>query len=183
MFTLQRPADPGLVAWAAEYLNERLVGLGLGARMLHQRLADPSLGPSEGQFISALAPAFTDLAATGEHTLYVDGTARLLSEDRLQERSEINELMEMLERRVSLLAILRSALAEDGLYVRIGRENEEPALRSLALVASGYGLPGRKLGTVSVIGPVRMDYAEVIGNVRDAALQLSRFVQDVYDPS
>ena len=42
--TFDAPVDPGLVAWAGEYLNERLSGMGLGARMLHQRLTDPSLG-------------------------------------------------------------------------------------------------------------------------------------------
>jgi transcriptional regulator of heat shock response len=34
---------------------------------------------------------------------------------------------------------------------------------------------------VSVIGPTRMDYPTAIGAVRTAALQLSRFVEDVYD--
>jgi heat-inducible transcriptional repressor len=34
---------------------------------------------------------------------------------------------------------------------------------------------------VSVIGPVRMDYGTAIPSVREAALQLSRFVEDVYD--
>ena len=37
------------------------------------------------------------------------------------------------------------------------------------------------LGTVSLIGPVAMDYATTIGVVREAAAQLSRFVEDVYD--
>jgi len=45
--TFDGPVDPGLVAWAGEYLNERLLGLGLGARMVHQRLAEPSLSVSE----------------------------------------------------------------------------------------------------------------------------------------
>jgi transcriptional regulator of heat shock response len=31
-----------------------------------------------------------------------------------------------------------------------------------------------------VIGPVRMDYAVAIDNVRAVARELSRFVQDVY---
>ena len=66
-------------------------------------------------------------------------------------------------------------------FVRIGSENEQPALQSLALVAAGYGLPSRKLGTVSLIGPVRMDYAVAIRTVREAALQLSRFIEDVYE--
>jgi heat-inducible transcriptional repressor len=65
--------------------------------------------------------------------------------------------------------------------VRIGAENELPALRSLALVAAGYGLPRRELGTVSVIGPLRMNYAGAIVAVRDAAAQLSTFVAEVYD--
>ncbi len=73
--------------------------------------------------------------------------------------SELNLLMDMLERRVALLGVLRSALgAPHDVAVRIGAENEAPALRSLALVAASYGLPQRSLGTVSVIGPLRMDY-------------------------
>jgi heat-inducible transcriptional repressor len=32
-----------------------------------------------------------------------------------------------------------------------------------------------------VIGPTRMDYARAIGTVREAALHLSRFVEDLYD--
>ena len=66
------------------------------------------------------------------------------------------------------------------MYVRIGQENELPAMRSFALVASGYGVARRKLGAVSVIGPVRMDYASAIVTVREAAHQLSRFVEDTY---
>ena len=44
--------------------------------------------------------------------------------------------MDMLERRVTLLGVLRSALAERDVLVRIGAENDAPALRSLALVAA-----------------------------------------------
>jgi heat-inducible transcriptional repressor len=181
VFTFGSPVDAGLVQWAAEYLNERLAGMGLGARMLHSRLSDPSLGPGEQAFLDRLAPAFTELAETAEHSLYVDGAGRLLSEHRFQDLSQINELMTILERRVALLDLLRAALSERDVLVRIGSENEQPALQSLALVAAGYGLPSRKLGTVSLIGPVRMDYAVAIRTVREAALQLSRFIEDVYE--
>src|SRR5271154_2906556 len=50
--TFDRAVDPGLVGWAAEYLNERLVGLGLGTRMLQQRLVEPSLSPTELAFLA-----------------------------------------------------------------------------------------------------------------------------------
>lgn len=183
VFTFDAPVDPGLVAWAGDELNGRLVGVGLGARSLRSRLQDPGLGPRERAFLEALSPAFVDLAVTAEDSLYVDGTARLLAEHRHQDLDQIEEIMLMLERRVSLLGVLQSALGEPDVLVRIGSENLEqaPALRSLALVAAGYGLPARKLGTVSVIGPVRMDYAVVIGSVREAAHQLSRFIEDIYE--
>jgi heat-inducible transcriptional repressor len=81
---------------------------------------------------------------------------------------------------VALLGVLRTALGQSGVYVRIGHENEIPAMRSLALVATGYGVGARNLGAVSVIGPVRMDYAGAIVTVREAAHELSRFVEDAY---
>jgi heat-inducible transcriptional repressor len=181
VFTFGRPVDAGLAQWAAEYLNERLTGMGLGARVLHSRLTDPSLSATESAFLEQIAPAFTELAEIAEQTLYVDGAGRLLGEHRFQDLTQINELMEVLERRVALLHVLRSALSERDVLVRIGTENELPALRSLALVAAGYGLPARKLGTVSLIGPVHMDYGGAIRVVREAALQLSRFIEDVYE--
>jgi heat-inducible transcriptional repressor len=149
--------------------------------MLHQRLHDPSLSTRESEFLDALAPVFTDLEESGQVSLYVDGTARLLSAERVSDISDLNALMDMLERRVTLLEILRSVLAKRDVLVRIGAENDNPALRSLALVAAGYGLPQRRLGAVSVIGPLRMDYGRAIRSVREAAAQLSSFIADVYD--
>jgi heat-inducible transcriptional repressor len=181
MFGFEAPVDSGLADWAASYLNEQLVGMGLGARMLAQKLAEPSLSASERTFLEVLSPAFTELAESAQSSLYVDGTVHLLREDRFHDISELNGLMEMLERRVSLLGVLQQALSGRDLYVRIGQENELPALQSLAVIAAGYGLPQRRLGTVSVIGPVRMDYATAIRSVRDAAFELSRYVEDVYE--
>jgi heat-inducible transcriptional repressor len=101
--------------------------------------------------------------------------------ERFSDVSELNALMDMLERRVSLLGVLRTVLSGRDVLVRIGAENDAPALRSLALVAAAYGLPQRNLGAVSVIGPLRMDYGQAIRSVREAASQLSTFVADVYD--
>jgi heat-inducible transcriptional repressor len=180
LVTFDGAVDPGLVAWAGEYLNERLVGLGLGARMLNQRLVDPSLSATELAFLARLAVAFSEISSEVPDALYVDGTARLFAAGQIQDTVQINELMSLLERRVALLGVLRTALGESGVYVRIGHENEIPAMRSLALVATSYGMAQRKLGTVSVIGPVRMDYAGAIVTVREAAQELSRFVEDAY---
>ena len=169
-----------MVAWAGEYLNERLVGLGLGARMLQQRLVDPGLSATELAFLARFAPAFGGSPRTARTRCIVEGTARLFEAGQIDEATPVNELIDLLERRVALLRVLRAALAEPGVYVRIGHENEIPAMHSLAFVATGYGVARRKLGTVSLIGPVRMDYAVAIASVREAAQELSRFVEDAY---
>ena len=171
--------DPGLVDWASSYLNEVLGGLDVGSRLLQSRLAVD--GRAEREFLATLAPAFTELEDTAESTLFMEGAARLLSEHRLQELSQIGALMEVLEHRRALLGVLRESLSEPSVYLKIGRENAAPELRSLSLVAANYGLARRNLGAVSVIGPLRMDYPGAIIAVRQAAKELSRFVAEVYD--
>jgi heat-inducible transcriptional repressor len=171
--------DAGLVSWAGEYLDERVAGLELGARMVHQRLADPSLSASEQAFIDRLSGVF-DEAAEERDTIYIDGTAHLFAAGRLADVGQVQALMNLLERRVAVLEMLHEVLVEPDVYVRIGGENEIPAMRSWALVGTGYGMPQRKLGAVSVIGPVHMDYARAIATVRGVAGQLSRFVEDAY---
>jgi heat-inducible transcriptional repressor len=177
----ERPVDRGLVSWAHSYLNEVLGGMAVGSRMLHSKLRDPELGAAERLFLAPLEPAFTELDETAGDDLYVGGAARLMSEDRLQELSQINDLMKVLERRVVLLSMLRSALEEPSVYLRIGAENEAPELRSWTVVAANYGIARRNLGTVSVVGPTRMDYPTAIASVRQAAAELSRFVGELYD--
>ena len=180
-FTFEDPVDAGLADWADSYFNERLAGMALGALTLKGRLDSPELSGTERRFLETLAPAFSDLVETSEQTLYMDGATRLLSSDRFADLSEVNDLLRMLERRVTLLSVLRSALGESAVFLRIGRENTEPELQSASLVAANYGLAHRTFGTVSVIGPVRMDYAQAIHSVRSAAQTLSRFVEEIYE--
>ena len=181
VFTFDHEVDTGLVEWAASYLNERLVGLGLGARMLADRLADPELGEAERGFLAEIESAFIGLPEPIEQNLYVDGAARLLSEEHSADLPQAEELMRALERRVNLLQTLRSALEERSVFVWIGEENPQPELRSVSVVGANYGLGYRNLGAVGVIGPLRMDYATAIASVKEAAGELSRFFETVYD--
>jgi heat-inducible transcriptional repressor len=173
--------DRGLLDWANAYLNEVLGGMGVGARLLIAKLEHPDLDPVERAFLERLAPAFTELEDSSEDTLFYDGAARLISEQRFQELPQLSELMDALERRRALLSMMRDSLSERSVYLRIGGENPAPELRSLSMVAANYGVARRNLGAVGVLGPVRMDYPAAIIAVRQAAAELSRFVAEVYD--
>jgi heat-inducible transcriptional repressor len=180
VFDFEDPVDPGLVEWASSYLNESLAGMGVGARMIENRLADPELGPAESQFVAALKPAFTDLEQEAGETLYVEGASRLLSEAHFDDLPRADRLMTALERRASVLGMLRSALEKRSVFLWIGGENPQPELRTVSVVGANYGLAHRNLGSVGVVGPLRMDYATAIASVRAAARELSRYCESVY---
>jgi heat-inducible transcriptional repressor len=182
VFDFPDPVDPGLVEWASSYLNEQLFGLGLGARMIASRLADPELGAVEAEFIARLGTAFTELEGEeNADTLYTEGASRLLSEAHSADLPRADKLMTALEERASLLAMLRSALDQRSVFLWIGDENPRPELRSVSVVGANYGLGHRNLGAVGVVGPLRMDYATAIASVRGAARELSRYCETVYD--
>jgi heat-inducible transcriptional repressor len=174
------PVDSGLANWAAQYLNEQAAGLELGSHRLGRVLDNPDLSGRERGFLEALRPAFSD---RGEHEqrLYVGGAAALLVDTPRQELAAYRDLLDVLEQRAALLEVLREALAPGRVFVRVGHELAHPALREVALVGAPYGIANRPLGAVSLLGPLRMDYGNAIGSVRAAALELSRFVSQLYD--
>ncbi len=176
----EQPVDPGLAQWAAEYLSERVAGLTLGSGVLRKRLDDDQLATQERGFLQALRPAFID-AADDERRLYVGGAAGLLDDVRAEELGAYRRLLEVLEKRAALLELLRGSLDPRRPFVRVGDELEHPALSNVALVGAAYGLAHRTLGTVSLLGPVRMDYEKAIQSVHSAAAALSRFVEEVYE--
>jgi len=179
--TFAEPVDPGLVEWARAYLNEAVAGLQLGTTLLRRRFEDPSLAPLERAFLAALRPAFTELVEGEPDRLFVGGAATLLEDARADELETCRRLVGMLERRATLLQLLGASLGTRQPYVRVGGELHSPELPHVSLVGARYGLVNRPLGTVSLLGPVRMDYEKAIRSVRAAAHELSRLVEDVYE--
>jgi heat-inducible transcriptional repressor len=180
MFAFDAPVDPGLAAWAGEYLNERLTGKRLGSTRLRSQLDDPSLIAQERAFLAVLEPALLDVAPV-DRRLYVGGTAEWLDEVPDAELRLYRRLLAALEKRAALLEVVGQSLDPRRPFVRVGGELAHPAFHDVALVGATYGLTNQVLGTVSLLGPVRMDYDKAIRSVRGAAFELSRFVEEVYE--
>jgi heat-inducible transcriptional repressor len=179
-FTFADAVDPGLVTWAGEYLDERLAGARIGSRAVKRAFDEPGLGVRERVFLQAIRGAF-EQAAEENRQLFVGGTAGLLEEMRAEEIGAYRSLMEALEKRAQLLDVVAQRLDPRRSFARVGEELEQPGLRELALVGATYGVAHRTLGSVSIIGPLRMDYDKALRSVRAAAHELSRFVEDVYE--
>ncbi len=50
-----------------------------------------------------------------------------------------------------------------GLNVFIGRENQAHEIQNEAIICARYRLPGRHIGSLTMIGPIRMDYRKNLG--------------------
>jgi heat-inducible transcriptional repressor len=172
------PVDPGLILWASDYLGERLVGVRLRSRLLRRVLDEPSLSQRERGFLDAIGGAFDTV--DDDRQLYVGGAAGLLDDLRAEEIGAYRSLIDALEKRAALLDVLAHSLDLRRPFVRVGDELEPSGLRELALVGATYGLPNQTLGTVSLLGPLRMDYEKALRTVRSAAHELSRFVEEAY---
>ena len=173
--------DPGLVDWARAYLEETVVGRRASASVLRRAFADPALTTRERYFLEVIRPAFAEVADQTTE-LYIGGAAGLLGDVRGAELEACQRLLEVLERRAAVLGLLQEALDPDRTVVRVGPELEGEELRGASYVGTTYGLPNRSLGTVGLLGPLRMDYDKAIRAVRAAAFELSRLVDDVYGP-
>jgi len=172
------PVDPGLVTWGGDYLRERLTGLRLRSRLLARAFDEPGLSQREKAFLAAFRGAFD--AVDEERRLYVGGAAGLLDELRLEEIGAYRSLIDALEKRAALLDVLAQSLGLRRPFARVGDELEQSGLHNLALVGTTYGYANQTLGTVSLLGPLRMDYEKALHSVRSAAHELSRFVEEVY---
>ena len=178
-YAFPEPVDLGLVTWAGDYLNEQLTGARIGSRTIRRVFADAALSHREQSFLLAIRDAF-EHPPEEDRRLYVGGAAGLLEEMRVEEIGAYRSLMEALEKRAALLDMLAQRLDPRRSFARVGDELEQGGLRDLALVGSTYGLAHQTLGSVSILGPLRMDYDKALRAVRSAAYELSRFVEEIY---
>jgi heat-inducible transcriptional repressor len=178
---LDQPVDPGLVDWARTYLEEQVIGLRLGSATLRRRLEDPALPASERAILGRLRTAFVDAVADEGPQLFVGGAAGLLGDARGAELEACQHLLDVLERRAAVLELLSDALDPRRTVVRVGPEVDGGQLHDVSYVGTTYGLARRSLGSVALLGPLRMDYDKAIRAVRAAAFELSRLAEDVYE--
>ena len=116
----------------------------------------------------------------GTQDHYVDGLRRLLNQPEFSQGSRAKELVEMVEERVLLESVLSEVPAPDDIAVFIGGENQHEALRPYGVILCGYGIPGQIGGTICVIGPTRMGYAQAISGVRYLSSAMNQLVQDFH---
>src|SRR5438445_2563285 len=94
--------------------------------------------------------------------IYVEGSSKALNQPEFADPARMRELLRALDDKSALLDLLERALTQSELVVSIGSENFDARLSGLSVVASPYISGAHPLGSLAVVGPMRMDYERVI---------------------
>jgi len=162
----------------ARYLNEALRGRTLeeARAWIEERLREDRA--RYDSFIhSALVLGGGAVAERAVAEVYIEGSARVADQPEFADHNRLRELLHALEDRTALLDLLERSLRDSRLTVSIGSENFDTRLASLSVVAAPYQSGTLPLGSVAVVGPVRMDYERVIPLVDYIARTLSRTLE------
>jgi|UniRef100_A0A7C5EP96 heat-inducible transcriptional repressor len=107
--------------------------------------------------------------------LYIEGTSHILDYPEFAEDVEkIRKLFRAFEEKRHLISLLDRTLASRGVHIIISPDEEFPEMQ-LSLVASSYKCDEAPVGSLGVIGPMRMDYARVVPIVNYTASLVTRW--------
>ncbi len=107
-------------------------------------------------------------------TVVLAGERKLLNiHDVSDNLSSLKKLFALFERKTNLLQLLELSRQAQGVKLFIGGESDIASLEEFSVVTAPYEMEGEIVGTVGVIGPIRMAYERVIPIVDITAKLLS----------
>lgn len=161
-------------------LNERLAGLTLEEirRTYEARVRDLAADRSGvvRLVLNEGALLFSEPAET--RRLQLAGTHNILQQPEFQEPADLRRLVAMLEDEDFVVHLLEdrqfdTAAGPCHAIISIGREHSDEKAERFSIVSARYQI-GQTVGTLGVIGPMRMDYARMVALVEGMARFLTR---------
>jgi heat-inducible transcriptional repressor len=105
--------------------------------------------------------------------IYIKGQTSIFENSKRTPPERLRKLLKAFEEKSVLVDILDKAMKGEGTSVFVG--SEIGVMEGYSLVAAPYG-GGRKLGTLGVLGPIRMDYSKIIPLVDYTARVVSEII-------
>ena len=103
--------------------------------------------------------------------VYVDGTSNILTKPEFVDLERMRELFRTFEEKSRLIKILNECVHDAAsfpgdVHVVIGREHPASSLRDCALITAPYRVGSNdSIGTLGVVGPMRIEYARIMAMV------------------
>ena len=167
---LQRAADQDELSRIARALDGLLRGLG-GPEAAEVRWPDAadSLG---GSLLESIREAMAGVDASQDTLVLHDGVRNLLHQPEFGDLERLQQVLDVIEEERLISNVLTKLDPTEGVHIMIGRENSLEQLVGCSLVLTTYRAGSGRSGTIGVLGPTRMRYAQVAPRVRYVAQRL-----------
>ncbi len=110
-----------------------------------------------------------------ELEVYTSGTTNILKYPELSDSQKARELLDAFEEKQQLISLVNETLTseeETGIQVYIGSESPIQKMKDCSVVTATYRIGDGMTGTIGIIGPKRMDYENVMDNLKTLKVQL-----------
>ena len=101
------------------------------------------------------------------------GNINFLDDPELQDINRTKKIIKLLEDEREIKKILLDTLSDDELRIRIGRDLKSKEFKDFSVITSPYKIGDSKLGVIGVLGPMRMEYPNLISLVNYISNYLS----------
>jgi heat-inducible transcriptional repressor len=173
LFT-ERDFSAGELIEAANYINQNYAGQSFEDVRTRLQGELRELRQDVIALMSTALDAGSRALSEGASDYVISGERNLLTVQELsQDVTRLKQLLELFERKSSLVQILDLSLRGQGVQIFIGGESGVAAPDEVSVVTAPYRVGGEVVGTVGVIGPTRMAYDRVIPIVDVTAKLLS----------
>lgn len=175
VITVEEPLDNETLLKLNILLNSGLNGLSLQeinlatiARLKEQAGIHSSI---VGNVIDTLADA---LSEEEDLQIYTSGATNILKYPELSDSERATNLIAAFEEKEELKSLVSETLSgeETGIQVYIGNETPIRTMQDCSVVTATYELGEGVKGTIGIIGPKRMDYENVMDNLKTLKKQL-----------
>lgn len=158
-------------------LNTSLNGLTIGDINLEIITTLKQKAGVYNTLVSDILDAVAEAIRTDEDEMeiYTSGATNIFRYPELSDSQRASELISTLEEKDELLDLVRnmeSEQSETGIQVYIGSESPVQTMKDCSVVTATYELGEGMKGTIGIIGPKRMDYENVMDNLKTLKAQL-----------
>lgn len=128
-----------------------------------------------GDVLDALAQT---LSENEDLQIYTSGATNILKYPELSDVESATNLLSTFEEKDELLNLVTESLSDDqnekgnGIQVYIGNEAPVQTMKDCSIVTATYDLGEGVKGTIGIVGPKRMDYENVVDNLKNLKSQL-----------
>lgn len=184
IITVGEPMDDEQILKLNLLLNTQLNGLSIEEINLGTITRLKEQAGVHSDVVSMVLDAVADAIVPEEEDVpvYTSGANNIFKYPELAERSKASELISAFEEKKLLAEMIRDVEDEESsstdIQVYIGSEGPISTMKDCSVVTTSYDLGGGMKGTIGIIGPKRMDYENVVDNLKTLKAQLDNIFKN-----